>query len=216
MKTVQELLPLLKAQPRIRGLNVTIPHKQAVIPLLDELDAVARDIGAVNTIQVHRDEWDDRLRLVGYNTDARGFERSLREQLLDAPVEGDKALVLGTGGSSRAVCFVLKRLGMEVIQVSRHKAGGVLSYRELDGLLMKQCRLVVNTTPLGMYPKVDDSPDLPYEALGPGHLLFDLVYNPERTLFLQKGEAQGARAANGYDMLVYQAEASWDIWNEAR
>lgn len=222
MESAEELLPLLQKRHDIVGLNVTIPHKKAVIPFLDELEAVAREIGAVNTIKVRRDAKAGHLHLAGYNTDVRGFERSLKEQMDPSgqgrgkgPVPGgEKALVLGTGGSSRAVVFVLKKLGMEVLQVSRRRGQGLLSYADLDARLLSDSSLIVNTTPLGMHPQVDTCPELPYEALGPEQLLFDLVYNPECTLFLQKGREQGARTANGHDMLVYQAEASWKIWNQ--
>jgi len=207
IREVAGLLPLVEREPGLAGLNVTVPHKQKVIPLLDELDQTAAQIGAVNTITVDRK--GEGIRLMGANTDVTGFMHSLEEHL---PEGVEKGLVLGTGGSSRAVAHVLGLLGISFHMVSRSKGQNLMAYGQLDDGLVRDHRLIINTTPLGMHPNVDDCPDIPYGGIGQGHLLFDLVYNPAKTLFLQKGEQQGAAIVNGYDMLVYQAEASWKIW----
>jgi len=190
--------------PELCGLNVTIPYKQAVIPFLHEKDAVVAAINACNCIRIV----DGVLR--GYNTDTVGFEGSLVRKLRP---HHDRALILGTGGASKAVEYVLRKLGIEYLYVSRNVGYGVLRYEELTGDILRRHTLVINTTPLGMYPKVDECPPLPYEVIGPQHYLFDLVYNPDRTLFLRQGEERGAIVENGYDMLIGQAEESWRIWN---
>ena len=211
LERIVEFQELLKKEPYLVGLNVTVPYKQKIIPYLDELHPTARSIGAVNTIFFCRKE--DRLSLLGYNSDVIGFERSLKEHLK----EGHKqALVLGSGGSSKAVKYVLPRLGIPYQVVSRQGGDGVLSYSQLDQEIMESHTLIVNTTPLGMYPKVDDFPEIPYQAITPRHLLFDLIYNPEKTRFLSLGQEQGATIVNGSDMLIYQAEGSWEIWNKKR
>jgi shikimate dehydrogenase len=162
----------------------------------------------VNTISFFSQE--DGLRLKGDNTDVAGFRRSLKEHLRE---QHRSALVLGTGGSSKAVCFVLDQLEIPYTRVSRSAGEGRITYAELDGQRMDESLLVINTTPLGMHPGTDSAPEIPYHRISSGHLLFDLVYNPARTRFLALGEARGAKIVNGYDMLVYQAEASWKIWN---
>lgn len=202
-----DALPQVLADPALCGLNVTIPYKQQVIRFLHELSPVVEVIGACNCIRIKRG------RLRGYNTDVVGFERSLVRKL--AP-HHRQALVLGTGGASKAVGYVLRKIGIGYRLVTRHPRPdtGDLGYAEIDAGLLAEFPLIINTSPVGMYPRVDDCPVLPYEALGPQHYLFDLVYNPARTLFLQKGEAAGAVVENGYEMLVLQAEESWRIWNE--
>ena len=199
---------LLNKEPGLIGLNVTVPYKQDVIPFLDSLSSVADAIGAVNTISLRRG--GDRIELAGDNTDVIGFRRSLEEHL---EPHHKSALVLGTGGSSRAVVHVLEQLEIGITMVSRTPGNKRISYRELDSELLGKTTLIVNTSPLGMYPKVETYPDIPYQALTPRHLIFDLVYNPEKTEFLSRGEKYGARIVNGLDMLIYQAEASWEIWN---
>lgn len=204
---IEEFPSLLTTYPDLQGLNVTIPHKESVIPYLDELDAAAREIGAVNVIRIV----DGKLK--GFNTDVFGFEKSLTEFLPD-PLPADlKALVLGTGGASKAVAFVLKKLSIPFRLVSRQARQGVWRYQEITQALLAEFRLVVNTTPAGMYPNVDDGPELPYEAASEQHWFFDLVYNPAETLFLKKAAAQGARTCNGLKMLHLQAERAWEIWN---
>lgn len=201
---IRELPGLLEREPGLCGLNVTIPYKQQVIPYLHAMDEVVRGTGACNCIRIEEG------RLYGYNTDVTGFERSLVTAL--RPTH-DKALVLGTGGAAKAVHYVLKKLNIPFREVSRNAMRDVLSYAQLDAAIVGSHRLIINTTPLGMYPDVDVCPDLPYDAIGAGHYLYDLVYNPNRTLFLKKGEERGATVANGAEMLVIQAEESWRIWN---
>lgn len=190
------------------GLNVTIPYKQDVIPLLDEIDSEAQMLGAVNVIKIKRE--GERLCLKGFNTDVVGFRNSLKPLLKPWHTS---ALVLGTGGASKAVLYVLENLGIAARCVSRQKREGMLTYETLDADVMRRNTLIVNTTPLGTFPNVDTCPDIPYRLLTEKHLLFDLVYNPEQTLFMKKGLQNGAAVKNGYEMLVGQAEASWRIWN---
>lgn len=184
----------------LRGFNVTLPHKQSVIPFLDHLDETAEAIGAVNVVYKH----------VGYNTDCLGFMDSLRPLLRDYD---RKALVLGTGGASKAACYGLRKLGLTSTLVSRTPKEGVLSYEQLTEEVMAAHTVIVNCTPLGMLPDVDSCPAIPYEYITTQHLLFDCVYNPEETLFLRKGKAQGATIRNGMEMLIGQAKAAWKIWN---
>lgn len=190
------------------GLNVTIPYKQDVIPLLDEIDSEAQMVGAVNVIKIKRE--GERLCLKGFNTDVVGFRNSLKPLLKPWHTS---ALVLGTGGASKAVLYVLENLGIAARCVSRQKREEMLTYETLDADVMRRNTLIVNTTPLGTFPNVDTCPDIPYRLLTEKHLLFDLVYNPEQTLFMKKGLQNGAAVKNGYEMLVGQAEASWRIWN---
>lgn len=205
LPSLEGFTELISRVPGMDGLNVTIPHKQTIIPVIDGLDPAAREIGAVNTLRFRSGK------ITGYNTDVIGFERSLTPML-----EGrdQKALVLGTGGASKAIAFALKRLNISCLFVSREKrSGDCLRYRDLDEDIVRTCTLVVNTTPVGTSPHVNQAPPFPYEFIGSGHLLYDLVYNPAETLFLKKGKARGARIKNGYEMLELQANASWEIWN---
>lgn len=182
------------------GMNVTMPYKQAIIPYLEHLDETAEAVGAVNVVH----------KRVGYNTDCIGFMESIRPLL----GENDrKALVLGTGGASKAVCYGLKKLGVSPTLVSRTPKEGMLGYDQLTEVLMSEYTVIVNCTPLGMTPEENTYPAIPYEWISARHLLFDCVYNPEETLFLQKGKAQGARIKNGMEMLFGQAKAAWKIWN---
>jgi shikimate dehydrogenase len=200
-------LPALLAEaPELCGLNVTIPHKQAVIPLLDGIGPLAAAVGAVNTISIGRDG------TVGHNTDVEGFRNSLLPLLGN---ERPRALVLGSGGASRAVAFVLRDLGIRFRVVSRSQERGDLLWDMLDPIIVRACPLVINTTPLGMHPDTEGLPPLPYDAVGPRHLLVDLVYNPERTRFLEEGARRGSATLNGMPMLVGQADAAWRIWQEA-
>lgn len=206
---VQKLTQVIsKLGQDLKGLNVTIPHKQEVIPMMDEMDNAAQRIGAVNVIKIRNGK------LKGYNSDYFGFKRSLEELL-----KGDlqlSALVLGTGGASKAVITALEDLGIEFNYVSRKASERTLSYDQLDLNSIKANRLIINCTPLGMHPKVNSCPELNYDGIGKKHYLFDLVYNPEETLFMQKGLSKGAQVKNGLDMLIYQAEKAWEIWNEKR
>lgn len=181
------------------GMNVTIPYKQAVIPFLERLDETAQAIGAVNVIH----------RRVGYNTDCLGFIDSIRPLLR---AYDRKALVLGTGGASKAVCYGLRKLGVSPTLVSRTPNGEQLGYSDLTADVMAEHTIIVNCTPLGMYPDTEACPDIPYEQITARHLLFDCIYNPEQTLFLRKGQEQGAQTKNGMEMLFGQAKAAWAIW----
>lgn len=182
------------------GFNVTLPYKQAIIPYLERLDETAEAIGAVNVVYKH----------VGYNTDCLGFMGSIQLLLRD---DDRKALVLGTGGASKAVCYGLKKLGITPTLVSRTPKEGMLGYDELTQEVMEAHTIIINCTPLGMAPDVNSFPPIPYEQITARHLLFDCIYNPEETLFLQKGKTQGAMIKNGMEMLVGQAKAAWKIWN---
>jgi shikimate dehydrogenase len=203
-------LQAVLTDPELCGLNVTIPYKEQVLPYLDARSAVVEEIGACNCIRMEAG------RLTGYNTDVVGFERSLVMRL---GAHHRQALVLGTGGASKAVEYVLRKLGIGYRMVSRrpglvqHDNGRDIGYDQVDAGMMAEAMLIINTTPVGMYPRVDERPPLPYEGLTPRHYLFDLIYNPERTLFLQQGEARGAAVENGHEMLILQAEESWRIWN---
>lgn len=195
----------------IAGLNCTIPYKQAIIPFLDEIDDQAAEVGAVNTIKIIRS--NDQIKLKGFNTDCYGFEHSIMPLLKDVH---RKALILGTGGASKAIKYVLNRNKIEYISATTKDKldDKELSYHQIDESLLKDHLIVINATPLGTFPKVDNCPAIPYEFLTPDHVLFDLVYNPEETLFLKKGKAKGATTKNGLEMLHLQAEKAWEIWNE--
>ena len=195
---------VIKQHTDLVGLNVTIPYKEAVIPYLDRLDPEAASVGAVNTVKCTS------AGLVGYNTDVYGFQKALEPFLKKHHTH---ALVLGTGGASKAVSHVLKKLGVTVRQVSRSPGKGQLAYDELTAGVMGRYLLIINCTPLGTYPNIEDRPPLPYELLGPEHILFDLIYNPEVTAFMKAGRAAGAETSNGLRMLELQAERSWEIWN---
>ncbi|TDB64085.1 shikimate dehydrogenase family protein [Arundinibacter roseus] len=207
---IKELPGILEQTPGLRGLNVTIPFKQEVIPFLDDLDeASAGRIGAVNTIKIFADGSTK-----GYNTDYYGFRQSV-EEWLDHRGESCanlKALVLGNGGAAKAVCAALTDLKADYQLVSRTSSESALSYEELTSELMQEHRLIINTTPLGMFPKVEAAPPIPYELLNSRHFLYDLVYNPLETAFIQKGKAKGAQTHNGLKMLELQAEKAWEIW----
>lgn len=208
LEKISDFPSLLEQEPDLIGLNVTVPHKQEIIPYLDELSPTASQIQAVNTISIIRK--GNNLSLAGDNTDVAGFRSSLEKHL---EPHHRSALVLGTGGSSKAIRQVLGQLGISFIQVSRTAGEDRISYEDVDEAMLGRASLIINTTPLGMHPHVDTFPPIPYKALGPSHLLFDLVYNPAKTSFLAKGETRGAMCVNGYEMLINQALASWKIWN---
>ena len=206
MIDIHDFITLRKNNPDLIGLSVTIPHKESILPYLDELDETASAIAAVNCIKFSQDK------LVGFNTDAFGFRMSLRP-FLDS--NHTKALVLGTGGAAKAVAYVLENMGISVCFVSRQRKTDLLNsifYQELNPDLIDACRLIVNTSPLGMYPNIDTFPNIPYQAIGDKHLVYDLTYNPTETLFLKKAKRQGALISNGYNMLCFQAEEAWRIW----
>lgn len=212
LPTITDLPALIARTPGLRGLNVTIPYKQSVIPFLDGLDPEAAAIGAVNTVSIRNGI------CTGHNTDAHGFRSILLpalESIRDpASAIKPRAVVLGSGGASRAVAFVLRELRIPFVLVSRDRARGDLSWDMLDPAVVGACRFIINTTPLGMFPEVDRAPPLPYAALTPRHVLIDLVYNPERTVFLERGAEQGAQTIGGLGMLHAQAEAAWAIWQQ--
>lgn len=204
LKEISELPSLLSENPNICGLNVTIPYKETVLPYLDKLDPVAEKIGAVNTIQIKNGK------LIGYNTDVAGIRGSLAP-LLAGRME--HAIVLGTGGAAKAVCYVLEEIGIEQLIVSRQNGKGDKTYTDLSKDDIRSHELIINCTPLGMFPNIEGFPPIPYHAIGEQHILFDLVYNPEETIFMKKGLEHGALVENGIDMLKVQAEESWRIWN---
>lgn len=205
---IKELKNVLKNNPDLCGLNVTLPYKSAVIPYLDEIDDNAKLIGAVNVIKFTKG-FLGKTKLKGFNSDIVGFKQSI-EPLLDDSHR--KALILGTGGSSKAVFHGLKQLGVDATFVSRTPKDLCVTYEELTPKMLEYYTVIVNCTPLGMYPHVDNCPEIPYEALTPKHLLYDLLYNPDETLFMKKGKAQGATVKNGLEMLLLQAFEAWQIW----
>ena len=203
---IEGLRSVLSSNPDLKGVNVTIPYKESVIPFLDSLEGDARLIGAVNCILIENGK------LIGYNTDAYGFAQSIKP-FLDNTHE--RALVLGTGGASKAVAYALKKIGLEVYFVSHSpkKNEQTLSYPEINDRVMQGFKLIINTTPLGMTPNENDYPNLPYHLFTPQHLAYDLIYNPSETVFLKKAKEQGALTINGLSMLRLQAEKNWEIWN---
>ena len=204
---INEFPSLLHDNSGLKGLNVTIPYKESIMPLLDEIDEAANQVGAVNCIRINNG------RTKGYNTDITGFEQSLhtifRDRLLPA-----KALVLGTGGASKAVCYVLDKMGIAYTKVSRRKVAGAIVYQDVNAEVLGYTTLIINTTPLGMFPDIESCPDLPYHALNSSHVLYDLVYNPQETKFLSLGRERGAFIKNGLEMLHGQADAAWELWNK--
>lgn len=204
LSEISELKTLMASLGNLEGFNVTIPYKEQIIPLLDGLSPEAKEIQAVNTVKIINGK------LIGYNTDAVGFKKSLAAVFKP---HHERALILGSGGSSKAIGYILGHLGVDYKMISRRPVGDELGYHDLNKYVVKHFPLIINTTPLGTFPEVDKYPDIPYEYLTPLNLLYDLVYNPEQSLFLKKGEERGAATLNGYRMLVLQAEESWEIWN---
>jgi shikimate dehydrogenase len=204
LERIEDLPTLLKSE-KLSGLNVTIPYKESVIKYLDDIDSTAQSIGAVNCIKIT----DGKLK--GYNTDAVGFTDSLKAFLGNTKPQ---ALILGTGGSSKAVAFSLDSLNIAYQFVSRLSKDNCITYHDLTPDITSTHQLIINTTPIGMYPRINEAPDIPYEYLTAGHYLFDLIYNPEQTLFLRQGVRFGAHVKNGLEMLHLQAEKSWEIWNQ--
>lgn len=211
LSDVNELMELLSENPDINGLNVTIPYKEQVMPFLASIDQDAQEIGAVNVIKFIKDKDGNLLSLRGYNSDSPAFQRTI-EPLLNS--SRTSALVLGTGGASKAVKHALEKLGVEVKLVSRRKSASTIVYEELTKAMVAQSKIIVNTTPLGMYPHIDDCPDFPYRFLTHEHLCYDLIYNPDETMFMKKSKEAGAEVKNGLEMLLLQAFISYEIWNE--
>lgn len=205
---VREMMDLIEREPLLCGLNVTIPHKLNVMPFLNEIDNAAQEIGAVNCISINQSKATPFLK--GYNTDAYGFEESLKP-LLNKELQ--KALIFGNGGAAKAVEYVLKQLNIPYLVVVRNPTPNTILYSAITKEILADYKLLINTTPLGMLPNLDSFPPIPYQFLDQSHLAYDLVYNPEETAFLTKAKAQGAKIKNGLEMLHLQAERSWDIWN---
>ena len=206
---IGEFPRILADNPELRGLNVTIPYKQQVMQYLDAISPEAEAIGAINVIKIEHN--GEKPRLTGYNSDVIGFVNSIRPLLQP---HHKKALILGTGGASKAIHYGLtEKLGIETLFVSRTPREGVITYDDIAADILKDYEIIVNCTPTGMFPHIDECPPLPYEALTPNNLLYDLVYNPEETLFMKKGIAQGATVKSGLEMLLLQAIAAWEFWN---
>jgi shikimate dehydrogenase len=206
LERITELSALLKREPELVGLNITIPYKEAVLPYLSMLSPEAAAIGAVNTITIQHEE--GKTVLAGHNTDVVGFRESLLRFLGE---ERPNALVLGTGGAAKAAVYVLKELGIGFLQAGRNGKGQI-AYTDLMPSILQKMKLIINCTPLGTFPNVEEAPPLPYRGLTKEHFLFDMVYNPEESRFLREGRLRGARTKNGLEMLQLQAEAAWDIW----
>jgi len=205
LENIADFKSIFNSDKNIKGLNVTIPYKQAIIPFLDNISKEAKEIGAVNTIKIENGK------LLGYNTDVFGFKKSLLSVIKPA---NELTLILGWGGAAKGIKYVLKELGFKVKIVSRKPINeDMLMYSELNKKLLKKVKLIVNCTPLGTFPKIEECPKIPYQYINKNHILFDLIYNPPITKFLNKGFNNGATIKNGLDMLKFQAERSWEIWN---
>ncbi len=208
LQSINELDDIIRNTPNLKGLNITIPYKEDVIPMLDGLNKRARKIGAVNTIRITRYQ-----KLIGYNTDYYGFRNSLKPHLKK---HHKRALILGTGGASKAIAYALKKLKIEYDYVSRSKKEGVMFlYSDLTDQIIASYSIIINCTPIGTFPNVSECPDIPYGGLSKKHILYDLIYNPEQTKFLSCGNMKGATTINGLEMLRLQAEKSWQIWNKS-
>lgn len=210
MENLNSFHHLIHDYPELSGINVTLPYKKEIMNLVDFIDPKAREIGSVNAIRIVRR--NDNVILEGFNTDARGFERAFFPL---ATSFGKNALILGSGGSSSAIKYVLRQHSWKFLIVSRSKEKGHLIYEELNENILNHYKVIINTTPLGMFPDIHSHPELPYELLNPSFFLFDLIYNPPETMFLRKGREQGAYTENGLKMLHYQAEEAWSIWHSA-
>ena len=208
--TIDTLPEILDSNPNLRGLNVTIPYKEKVIPFLDTVSPEARAIGAVNVIRVTHD--GNKIKLKGFNSDVIGFTQSI-EPMLDKKWH-KKALILGTGGASKAIDYGLRNLGLETVFVSRYERPGTIQYASITPDVVQEYNVIINCTPIGMYPKTEECPPLPYEAMDQHTILYDLIYNPDETLFMKLGAEHGAQTKNGLEMLLLQAFASWEFWNE--
>lgn len=208
--SIDQLQEIIDSNPELKGLNVTIPYKEKVIEFLDSVTPEAQAIGAVNVIKVKHE--GKSIKLKGYNSDVIGFTQSI-EPMLDKK-RHKKALILGTGGASKAVNYGLKSLGLETVYVSRYERPGTIQYDKITPEVVKEYNVIVNCTPLGMYPKTEECPELPYEAMDQHTILYDLIYNPNETLFMKRGAQYGAQTKNGLEMLLLQAFASWEFWHD--
>ena len=206
--TIDALPEVLATNPELRGLNVTIPYKEKVISFLDAVSPEARAIGAINVIKVEHKGNETILK--GYNSDVIGFTKSIAPLLKR---HNKKALILGTGGASKAIDYGLKSLGLETVKVSRYERPGTIQYSKITPEIIKEYNVIVNCTPCGMYPNIEECPELPYEAMTEKNILYDLIYNPDQTKFMKLGAKQGATVKNGLEMLLLQAFASWEFWN---
>ena len=206
--TIDALPEVLATTPELRGLNVTIPYKEKVISFLDAVSPEARAIGAINVIKVEHKGNETILK--GYNSDVIGFTKSIAPLLKR---HNKKALILGTGGASKAIDYGLKSLGLETVKVSRYERPGTIQYSKITPEIIKEYNVIVNCTPCGMYPNIEECPELPYEAMTEKNILYDLIYNPDQTKFMKLGAKQGATVKNGLEMLLLQAFASWEFWN---
>lgn len=204
LENIEDIRLLFEVNKDLKGLNVTIPYKESVIEYLDDLDDIAQKIGAINCIKI------DEIQRVGYNTDYAGFRDSLKPLLKKHHTQ---ALVLGTGGASKAVVYALQELGISTTIVSRKAGAAQLSYADVNKTIMDSHTIIINCSPVGMYPDINQCPDIPYQFINSTHILYDLIYNPGKTMFLQHGEKQGATIKNGLEMLELQAEYAWEIWN---
>jgi shikimate dehydrogenase len=205
LQSISEFPTIFKNTSNIQGINVTIPYKEEVIQFLDDIDVAAKKIGAVNTIKFSKNG------MIGYNTDAYGFQKSVEPYLKN---HHKKALILGTGGASKAIAFVLEELGITFSFVSRSGKNNGFKYQEITEDIISEHTLIINCSPVGTFPNVEEKPAIPYNSIRKEHLLFDLIYNPTETAFLAKGKANGATICNGHRMLEFQAEKSWSIWNQ--
>ncbi len=208
IENINSLQDIIK-NSSVSGLNVTIPHKKSIIPLLDEIDDEAKEIGAVNVVKFIRKEGS--IFLKGYNTDIIGFSNSI------SPLIGNNdkyALILGTGGVSRAIEYALKKMGIETLFVSRTAKDNVITYDQLTKEIIEKHTIIVNASPVGMYPNIDNAPDIPYQFITNKHIIFDTIYNPEETMFMKLASKRGAKVKNGLEMLEGQAIAAWNIWND--
>ena len=205
ISSISEFNSIILQNLDLKGLNITIPYKEEVIPFLDEMDETAQNIGAVNTVKVLPEN-----RLKGFNTDHWGFQKALEK--FD-PLRRKTALILGTGGASKSIAYALLEMNFEIKFVSRKASKEVLSYSQLSQKVIEHHHLIVNCTPLGTFPNIKDCPSIPYQFIGSSHFLFDLIYNPSETEFLRRGKAKGAKTSNGLTMLEFQAQKAWEIWN---
>ena len=208
--SIDELPEVLSSNPELKGINVTIPYKEKVLPFLDSISPEARAIGAVNVIRVSHK--GNKTILKGYNSDVIGFTKSI-EPMLEKKWH-QKALILGTGGASKAIDYGLRNLGLETVFVSRYERPGTIQYKNVTPEIVKEYNVIINCTPLGMYPKTEVCPELPYEAMDNHTILYDLIYNPDETLFMKRGAEYGANVKNGLEMLLLQAFSSWEFWHE--